>query len=92
MSDFRADDLEQALTYERICDSMRSDAKTYIALAASVQEDPALGTFARAYADLIRRGYERLADGCMEAADQAASIAVDYRSHVDGSYVPLRSA
>lgn len=72
------DEAVKAEAYQRVADRFRSDARFYIALAAEVEADPNLLTFAKPYRDLVARAYERLAEEILEAAYQAQIIADDY--------------
>ncbi len=92
MNQPRPTDQEQAVAYARAADAMRSDARTFTAIATSVEPQDRYLTFSTALANRMRDAYAQLADVFREAAEQSDSIAIDYAAHADGSYEPLQAS
>lgn len=86
----RNSDEAKAAQYHQIADLMAADKYAFHELLAGVTDDARYGTFAKAYADMLRRDYSRFVADIAEAERQAREIAGDYAAHADGSYEPLR--
>lgn len=85
-------DLANAAEYRRAADTMRADARAFIAISTSLELRPEYLTFGSALLNDDRSRYEDMATKRLLAAEQAEEIAADLEAHANGTYTPLRAS
>ena len=93
MTDYKQSDELMAAHWERVRQRLELEAALEDTLGVSVPlHEVSFGTMARSVQAAHELAHQTLAVALRDLAEQARTIAVDYRDHADGTYEPLRTS